>query len=251
MSLVASLQQAPLAAPSLPRDPDTVYALVALVVVVVLLGIALVRAALRRRERRTRLTRAQAELGLRPVYCFCGQPAERAASRTGEPTWLDDIFPAWRRVSLEAQYKPAIPADGIPTLCSIHGRTWDALLERKVIEVVALERAKLHLQIADAMAKYEGGDLAAELELTLSDNQKKARKKLEGQRTKPDGVEKVVVVSPAAFQPGGIGPDSALDGVPPGMIAAASAPPTSQSPVPPPQAQPTTMRPTSGQENVS
>lgn len=235
--LAALLQAAagtPSSFPTPPRDTETAIALVVLLLGMVVIGIALVKAALRRKERRTRATRALADMGQRPLYCFCGQPAERPASRTGEPTWLDDIFPAWRRVSLAAQYKPAIPSDGVPTLCTLHGRLWDTKLKKKVVEVVELALAELHQQIAFAMAQYEGGDLAAELEKSsLSDAQKKAKTLLDKQRTKPSGVETAVIVSPAAFNPGGVGPDPVMDGVPAAMAAAAASAQTlSQSPVP-------------------
>lgn len=211
-------------------DPrwDAALGAVAVLVVVCFLGYAIFRAMTKRRERRTRATQALAEMGGRPMYCFCGQPAERAASRTGEPTWLDDMFPWWRRVSIEAQYRPEVPIDGIPTLCSLHARAWDARLAHKVVEVVALAKADLHRTIAERMAAYEGGELAQELEATLTELQKAERSRLKRNRTKPDGVEKVVIVSPAAFNPGGIAPEAVLDGVPPAMA-------TSPSPVPAPK----------------
>lgn len=203
-------------------DPrwDAAAGVAFLLVVICFLGYAVFRAMTRRKERRTRVTQAFSEMGHRPMYCFCGQPAERAASRTGEPTWLDDLLPWWRRVSLEAQYKPDVPVDGIPTLCMLHGRAWDARLQHKVVEVVALAKAELHRTIAERMAAYEGGELAQELEGTLTALQKKERSKLTANRAKPDGVPKVVILSPDAFAPGGIAPDPVLDGPPPAMVAA-------------------------------
>jgi len=222
------------------RNPDTAIALVVLILVIVVLGVFTVRAFLRRRERHTRHTRAFADMGQRPLYCFCGQPAERPASRTGEPTWVDDFFPAWRKVSLAAQYKPAIPSDGIPTLCSLHGRLWDTKLEKKVIEVVELARADLHQQIALSMAQYEGGDLAFELEQSsLSKVQIKAKAALDKQRTKPSGVSTTVIVEPSAWNPGGIPPEAALDGPPPTISGAASPVPALPSAA--------TVRPPSGE----
>jgi len=206
-----------LAGASPPREFDTAMALVALLILLLALAGAVVRGLLRRRDRRTRATRALAELGTRPLYCFCGQPATRPASRTGEPTLMDDIFPAWRRLNLRAQYQPAIPIDGIPTLCDLHGRTWDAKLRLKAVEVIDLALANLHRECAERMASYEGGDLAIEMEQTLTKAQRAERTRLVSNRSKFDGVEKAVIVSPAAFAPGGIAPEPVLDGVPPQM----------------------------------
>lgn len=213
------------------RDSMTAVALAILILIIVGIGAAVLRASHRRKERRTRLTRAAAELGTSSPYCFCGLPAERPASRTGEPTWLDDIFPMWRKVNLKAQYKPAIPFDGVPTLCALHGRTWDARLEHKVVEVVALAQAELHRTIAERMAAYEGGELAAELEATLTNLQKKQRDKLKANKSAPPtGQTTVVVVDPAAYNPRGVPPEPVLDGPP--AVVAVTAPATSPTPVP-------------------
>jgi hypothetical protein len=202
---------------------ETVIGLVFLIGFMVFLGYSLYRGFSRQRERKTRLTRALNELGDKPLYCFCGQPADRPASRTGEPTVFDDMFPFWRKVSLRAQYRPAVPLNGIPTLCTLHGRAWDARLEHKVVEVVQLAQAELHRTIAERMAAYEGGELAQELETTLTSLQKQERKKLQLNRSKPGtGIETVVVVSPDAFAPRGVAPDPVL----------AELPPRSQSPLP-------------------
>lgn len=205
------------------ENRDAIVAAVFLLLFCLFLGVSFVRAIGRARERKTRLTRALDELGDKPLFCFCGQPAERPASRTGEPTVFDDMFPWWRKVSLRAKYRPAIPHDGIPTLCTLHGRAWDARLEHKVVEVVQLAQAELHRVIAERMAAYEGGELAQELEATLTSIQKQERKKLQQNRSKPGtGMETVVIVSPDAFAPRGVAPDPVL----------AELPPRSQSPMP-------------------
>jgi hypothetical protein len=204
---------------------DTVVGIVVLLLFALFLGASVVRAFGRARERKTRLTRALADIGDRPLFCFCGQPADRPASRTGEPTVFDDMLPWWRKWSLRAKYKPAVPVDGVPTLCNLHGRAWDARLEHKVVEVVQLAQAELHRTIAERMAAYEGGELAQELEATLTSLQKQERKKLQANRSKPGtGQETVVIVSPEAFAPRGIAPDPVL----------AELPPRPQSPLPHP-----------------
>ena len=117
--------------------------------------------------------------------------------------------------SLKSQYKPAVPLDGVPTLCNLHGRAWDARLAHKVVEVVALAQAELHRTIAERMAAYEGGELAQELESTLTSLQKQERKKLQANRSKPGtGMETVVIVSPEAFAPRGVAPDPLLADLP-------------------------------------
>ena len=234
----------------LPRDPAAVFYVIVLLAFLLFLAGVVVRGLLRRRERHTRQTRALAELGARPVdCCCCGMPAERPISRTGEPTWWDDFFPAWRKVSLKAQYRPSIPKRGIPSLCDLCGRTWDARLEHKVAEVVELALRQLHRDVADKMAAYEGGELLESMTTDLPRLRKKAKADRDKLKAKPDGVEKVVIVSPQAFGPGGIAAEPLRDGVPASMIAAVGINPESAlgqalanqpdrmlsaSPVPPP-----------------
>lgn len=240
--------------PALPRDLTMIISLVVLLGFIVFVGIMLVRGFGRRRERRTRQTRAIAELGSRSPDCICcGQPAERPASRTGEPTWLDDMFPAWRKVSLRAQYRPAIPVDGIPSLCNLCGRAWDARLEHKVAEVVELAHRKMGRDVADQMNAYEAGELLESLIADLSKQRRKAKEDRKKAQTAnlaapPTGVNTVVVVDPSSYSPRGIAPEPVLDGPPP---APQAFPPSSASPVPalpPPPAMPSVRPPA---ENAS
>ena len=130
------------------------------VVVVVMAGlIALAsRVAFVRRARKTQ-TLLTAELMVKPLFCFCGQPAVRPPSRTGLPRWIDDILPvAWQRHA-KYRYKPRIDPTEAPTLCASHGRAWDARLAAKLVQVVDLAEAEMYQRVADSLAGYEGGDL--------------------------------------------------------------------------------------------
>lgn len=234
--------------PLAPRDPSAALSLVLLVVFLVSLGILLVRAFTRRRDRKTRMTRALVEMGPRSLDCICcGMPAERPVSRTGEPTWLDDLFPAWRRLSLVAHYRPAIPSDGIPQLCGLCGRAWDARLQHRVVEVVELARGRMMRDVADQMNAYEGGELLASLVADLPAARKKAkveREKLQkqNQSAPATGVNTVVIVDPSQFAPRGVAPETILDGTPPPQLpqngTPSPIPPVPPAPVTPPSVAP-------------
>lgn len=214
------------------RDPLAVLWLVGLLLFIVVVSVFVIRGLGRHQTRRTTMLRQMAEQGGRSMFCACcSQTAERSASRTGEKTLWDDYFPAWRKLSLAAQYKPQIPGSGGIPLCNLCGRDWDARLELKVAEVVEVAQRKMRRDIAGTMNAYEGGELMESMVQDLAAIRKKAKIALEKQRAAnvsapATGVAAVVVVDSASFAPRGIAPEAALDG-------SQNARPPVGSPVPP------------------
>lgn len=188
------------------RSLEPIIYAVFLLLGIVVLGYVLLRLFIQRKARKTSESRMYVPaIDGRVTYCFCGQAATHRATRTGRPLLRDTEW--WVRMftgepSLRQRYRPEAPEQGEFTLCAHHRRTWDATLRRQMISVIDIAEADLHQAVAQQMAAFEGAELQALVEATMTPAQVKLKKNLEAARVKPSGKQTVTILSPDAFQKG-------------------------------------------------